>query len=366
MIEAAIVGCGVIAPTHAKALELDGRARIRWACDTDPATKDRVTAERFTTRLEDVLADPQVQVVHICTPHQIHADQAVAALAAGKHVVCEKALATTPADITRMVAAAAAKPQLVASGIFQHRFSPLSRRLTELLHGGDFGRIERITTTFACTRTAAYYASGPWRGKWAGEGGGLLINQAIHTLDTALGFLGLPTSVAAEIARKRLTTVEVEDSAKLTVTGANGAVLDFSAENDQVTGWENRITVTASGGSFTLRTDEHLAELDHPSTALLTELWALEKLDLKGVSLPGKSCYGDQHAWQIQDCLSAIGAGRKPRVDFATAAIPNRVVLAAYHSAANRGAPVALADLDRVAFTRPTLTNAPASNARGV
>lgn len=362
MIQAAIVGCGVIAPTHAKALELDGRSRLTWACDTDPARAGAIAADRFTTRLADVLADPAVQVVHVCTPHQTHAEIAIAALAAGKHVVCEKALATTPADVSRMVAAAAAAPHLVASGIFQHRFSPLARRLRELVLGGDFGRVERIHVTFACTRTTGYYASGPWRGRWAGEGGGLMINQAIHTLDSALGFLADPTTVAGTVSRTRVSTIEVEDGARFTVTGRDGAVLMMAADNDQVTGWSSRVEVVASSGRFVLGTDEHLAELDHPSQALSTELWALEKLDLGAVQMPGKACYGDHHALQIQDCLSAIAAGRPARISFASAAVPNRIVLGLYHSAANGGAPVALDRLDHLAFARPDLSSYPAAS----
>lgn len=356
MIQAAILGCGVIAPTHAKALELDGRARLRWACDLDPTRSGVVAAERFTTHVAEVFADPAVDVVHLCTPHHTHADLACAALAAGKHVICEKALATTPADITRMVRAAGAAPKLVASGIFQHRFSPLARRLRSLVAGGDFGRVQRIAVEFRCTRTASYYASGPWRGRWDGEGGGLMINQAIHTLDSALGFLPSPTTVAGHVSRSRLATIEVEDGARFTVTGAHDAVLTMVAENDQVTNWQNRIEVVASGGCFVLTTDEHLVELDHPSQALATELWALERLDLGAVQMPGKACYGDHHALQIQDCLSAISAGRPPHIDFAAAAVPNRVVLALYHSAAHGGVPIDLATLDQHIFRRPTFS----------
>ena len=360
MIQAAILGCGVIAPTHAKALELDGRARLRWACDLDPSRVGVVAAERFTTQVADVLGDPAVDVVHICTPHQTHADLACAALAAGKHVICEKALATTPVDITRMLRAAAAAPTLVASGIFQHRFSPLARRLRSLVAGGDFGRVQHIAVEFRCTRTEDYYASGQshgrWRGLWKGEGGGLMINQAIHTLDSALGFMTAPTSVSGTVSRTRVATIEVEDGAQFTVRGAYDSVLTMVADNDLVTGWQNRIEVTATAGRFVLATDEHLLELDHPSQALATELWALERLDLNAVHLPGKACYGDHHALQIQDCLSAIAAGRTPHVDFAAAATPNRVVLALYHSAAHGGAPVDLATLDQQIFRRPTFS----------
>ena len=315
-----------------------------------------MAAERFTTRFADILSDSAVQLVHICTPHQTHAELVTAALAAGKHVVCEKALATSPADVSRMVAAAARRPELVASGIFQHRFRPLARRLVELVRGGDFGRLARIQVEVRCTRTSAYYASGPWRGRWAGEGGGLMINQAIHTLDSALGFLGQPISVAGTVSRTRVPEIEVEDGATFTVTNAAGATLSMTAENDLVTGWDNRIVVTADGGSFTLGTDEHLIALEHPSTVLTTELWALEKLDLGAVQLPGKACYGDLHALQLNDCVSAVLAGRPPRIDFASAAIPNRVVLGLYQSAAHGGAPVALSEFDTLTFIRPSLT----------
>lgn len=355
MIQAAIIGCGVIAPTHAKALELDGRTQLRWACDVDPTRSEVIAAERFTTHLADVLDDPAVDLVHICTPHHTHADLACAALAAGKHVICEKALATTPADLTRMLRAAAAAPTLVTSGIFQHRFSPLARRLRSLVAGGDFGRVQRIAVEFRCTRDASYYAQDAWRGLWHGEGGGLMINQAIHTLDTALSFMTAPTRVAGTVSRTRVTTIEVEDGAQFQVSGAYDCVLTMVADNDLITGWQNRIEVTASAGSFVLTTDEHLVALDHPSQALATELWALERLDLNAVPMPGKACYGDHHALQIQDCLSAIAAGRAPQIDFTSAAMANRVVLALYHSAALGGTEVDLATLDQQLFRRPTL-----------
>ena len=356
MIQAAIIGCGVIAPTHAKALELDGRARLRWACDLDPTRSEVIAAERFTTHLADVLDDPAVDLVHICTPHQTHADLACAALAAGKHVICEKALATTPADLTRMLHAAAAAPTRVASGIFQHRFSPLARRLRSLVAGGDFGRVQHIAVEFRCTRDAAYYATAAWRGSWAGEGGGVMINQAIHTLDTALGFMTAPSRVSGTVSRTCVPSIEVEDGGQFTVNGAYDSVLTMVAENDLITGWQNRIEVAATAGRFVLTTDEHLIELDHPSQALATELWALERLDLGAVQMPGKACYGDHHALQIQDCLSAIAAGRAPHVDFTSAAVANRVVLALYHSAAHGGAPVDLATLDQQIFRRPSFS----------
>jgi predicted dehydrogenase len=182
-----------------------------------------------------------------------------------------------------------------------------------------------------------------------------MINQAIHTLDAALSFLGLPISVAGTVSRTRVPDIEVEDGAHFQVVNADGVTLSMVADNDLVSDWHSRLTVTCAGGSFTLGANEHLSALDHPSAALNTELWALEKLDLSAVRMPGKACYGDFHALQIQDCVSAVLAGRAPRVDFAAAAVANRVVLALYQSAARGGIPVRLAALAAEPFTHPVL-----------
>ncbi|MBA2482170.1 MAG: Gfo/Idh/MocA family oxidoreductase [Planctomycetes bacterium] len=363
-VRAAIIGCGVIGPTHAKALSLDGRAGFVLACDVDPAAAARLGAPRTSADWRDAL-DPSIDLVCVCTPHHLHAEQVVAALAAGKHVLCEKPLATTPDDVRRMVdaSALAEKRGVVASGVFQHRFSPLVRRLHELVRGGDFGAVHSGDMTVRCKRTEAYYASGPWRGKWAGEGGGLMINQAIHTLDLMNWFCGRVVSVAGTVERRKVRTIEVEDWAEATVRyapehGSSGAVGTLRAENDLATDWQNTVTIRLAHGSFTIGNGNRLTHIEHPSAALCAELRAFDQIHLDGCKLPGKECYGDHHALQVQDVLGAIVGGRAPFVRLADAAQSAQTVLALYHSAATGGAVVTLT---APGFRRPTLALASAA-----
>lgn len=345
MLQAAIIGCGVIGPAHSYGLLLDGRAQLRWACDRDLVkARAAIPAQRYTTDYSEILADPAVDLVCICTPHADHCAPLTEALAAGKHVICEKPLGTTPDQLRRMVAAAdaAAKRGLVATGIFQHRFNPLAARLYDLLRAGDFGAVIEARMDFRCTRTAEYYASGAWRGTWAGEGGALLINQAIHTIDLVNWFCGEPLAVNGRVSRHRMgAAIECEDQADFTVRYAGGAQARFSAINDGTSGWISDIDVRCARGSFSLgKGCNALTALDHPSKVLRAELNAFDRLRDEVVKLDsgvGKSEYGDFHVLQIADTLSAIEAKRPAKVTIADAARSPAVVQAVYHSSANQG-----------------------------
>lgn len=361
MLQAAIIGCGVIAPAHRNALLLDGRAEVRWACDRDLAKAKAIPAARHGVDYREALADPLVDVVCICTPHADHCSPLTEALAAGKHVICEKPLGTTPDQIRRMVAAAeaGAKRGLVAAGIFQHRFNPLASRLRELLRAGDFGAVVEARMDFRCTREAAYYASGSWRGTWAGEGGALLINQAIHTIDLVNWFCGEPEAVAGRVSRKRLGgVIECEDHAEFTVRYKGGAKAAFTAANDGVSDWVTDIEVRCAQGSFRLGKGCYaLTALEHRSRVLQAELRAVDRLRDEVVKLEGgagKAEYGDFHALQIADALSAIQSKRAPKVGIADAAVSPAVVQAVYHSSAKEGAEVALPLAE---YRHPVLTS---------
>lgn len=363
-LQAAIIGCGVIAPAHVNAIHLDGRAEIRWACDTDLAkARSRVPALRHGADYREALADPAVDVVFICTPHADHCTPFTDALAAGKHVICEKPLGTTPDQVRRMVAAAEAgtKRGLMCAGIFQHRYNPLAARLHALLRAGDFGAVREARMDFRCTRNKEYYAAGAWRGTWAGEGGALLINQAIHTIDMVNWFCGEPEAVSGRVARRRLgNEIECEDQAEFSVRYKGGAKASFSAINDGVSGWVTDIEVRCERGSFSLGKGCYgLTALEHPSAVLKAEVRAFDRLRDEVVKLDdraGKSEYGDFHALQITDALSAIIARRAPKVTIADAAMSPGVVQGVYTSSARDGAEVALplADYRHPVLASPT------------
>jgi UDP-N-acetyl-2-amino-2-deoxyglucuronate dehydrogenase len=355
MLQAAVIGCGVIGPVHAAALRMHRAVRLRWACDRDPARLGRIEAERTATDAAVVLADPAVDLVCICTEHPAHAALVEAALAAGKHVLCEKPLASTPADLNRILAAAAARPRQVAAGVFQHRHAPLARRLRQLLADGAFGAISAVEVAFACTRDAAYFAADAWRGRRVGEGGGVALNQGIHTIDLALWLASLRVeSVAGRVRRRRLAGIEVEDLFEAEARCADGVTATLTCDNDGVTHWRQRIAIRGERGSVTLGDGHRLLAIEHASEALGEELRALDATHLDGRPLGGaKAVYGYHHALQIADVVEAVLAGRPPFVGVADAVQANAVVLAAYH-ATRTGAPAAL-PLDPSTYSYPEL-----------
>ncbi len=356
-IRAAIVGCGVIAPTHAKAIALDRRASLVLACDLDPVRAGALGAQRISTDWRDCLAE-DIDLVVLCTPHHLHVEQGLQVLASGKHLLVEKPLGTEPQAVGRLVAAAQSG-RSVASGIFQHRFAPLARRLKQLADGGDLGELRAGELRFRCIRTAEYYASGPWRGRWAGEGGALMSNQAIHTIDLMTWRAGPPGAVAGTVCAPARGHQRVRGSRQRRWCGCaeppGAADVRLDCANDLVTDWEMGIRLQWSHGMVELGRGHRLVALEHPSDALQAELRGLDQVQLDGVRLPGKECYGDHHALQMQDVLGAILAGRRPFVSIEDAAMTNQLVLGLYASSARGGRPVALpAD----GFTRPQLVAA--------
>lgn len=362
MLQAAIIGCGVIASAHRNALLLDGRADIRWACDTDiTKARDNIPTQRYSEDYREALADPIVDLVCICTPHALHCTPLTEALAAGKHVICEKPLGTSPDQLRLMInaAEAAGKRGLMVTGIFQHRFNPLVVRLRDLLRAGDFGAIREARMDFHCTRTAEYYRSASWRGTWAGEGGALLINQAIHTIDVVNWLSGQPEAVSGIVTNSRLgSVIECEDQAEFSVRYKGGHKAFFNACNDGEGKWITDIHVRCARGSFSLGKGLYgLTAVEHPSQVVKAEVHAYDRLRDELVKLDGgaeKSEYGSFHALQITDAIGAIIGKRAPKVSIADAAVSPEVVHAVYHSSANDGVEVRLPLAE---YQHPILSN---------
>ncbi len=167
-----------------------------------------------------LLARTDVDAVAICTPHNLHLPMTQAAAAAGKHVLCEKPMAPSVEECDAMIDAC--KRAGVALGVvFQSRFEPLTLQLKQMLDSDRLGRMIHTAAHTVWYRDDAYYRSAPWRGTWAEEGGGVLINQAIHTLDTLVWLGGLPSRVTAQM-RTLNHDIEVEDLAVAILEYAGG------------------------------------------------------------------------------------------------------------------------------------------------
>lgn len=208
-----IVGWGAIGPIHAAGIEKTENANFYAVCDVDyERIKDCRKKYQVSeyTKFDIMLRDEKIDSIHICTPHYLHYEMIEKALAAGKSVVCEKPAVMTAEELYKL-------SHLPGSDkvcfVIQNRLNDSIVKMKELLDSGDLGRIISAKGILTWWRDEAYYNSGEWRGKWATEGGGVLINQAIHTLDLMIYLSGKVNSVKADMNNYSLENViEVEDT----------------------------------------------------------------------------------------------------------------------------------------------------------
>ena len=257
MIRTGIIGCGVIAPTHIQSYQRLPDVEVTAVCDLVPEkAKDLAeifSIEKIYPTCQELLADPGIDAVSICTDHESHTAIAIDALKAGKHVICEKSLASNKENLAKMVEEAARHPELVASGVFQHRFDPSYLYLKELLEENTFGTLLTADLSVMCLRTEAYYKADSWRGTWAKEGGALLINQAIHFIDMISWVMGGVESISG--AWKNLDhkgIIECEDTATASIIYRNGALGSLTASSASPLNWEPVMSFNGTKGSLTL------------------------------------------------------------------------------------------------------------------
>ena len=197
-----LIGAGHIVKEHATAYRSLGHAaRLVAVADIDPnrakAAKDRFGFEHALTDHRELLQRDDVEVVDICTPAGFHAPLVIGAIEAGKHVLCEKPMATTLADADAMIRAAEQHPRQTVSFVFQLRRDATHVRMRKMIEKGHIGRPLSAALTLRLRKQPAYYRAAPGRGSWKTDGGGVLINQAIHQLDALISFLGEPVEVSA-------------------------------------------------------------------------------------------------------------------------------------------------------------------------
>ncbi len=226
MATAAIIGCGDISTVHIEALATMAGTTIVAVCDTDPqrlAQAERTLGAPGFTDHRALLAQLRPDVVHICTPHHQHASPAVDFLEHDVNVIVEKPLAHSVIEGQRLIEAADRATAKIAV-CFQNRYNTTAVAMHRLLRSGELGAVHGGSATVLWHRTADYYRARPWRGTWAGAGGGLLMNQAIHTVDLLQWLLGDVTAISGHAATRFLSdTIEVEDTAEFGAEHAGGA-----------------------------------------------------------------------------------------------------------------------------------------------
>ncbi len=226
-VRAAVVGCGDISAVHLAALrDLDG-VELVGVCDVDAARATAAADAQSTAAYTDhreMLDTLRPDVVHVCTPHDQHAPVAVDCIERGVHVVLEKPVAHTLTHAQPVLDASLANPAVKVAVCFQNRYNRASQEAFRLIHEGSLGAVRGASATVAWHRTPEYYARGPWRGQRRRSGGGVLMNQAIHTLDLVQWFLGPVAHVGSRIGTLSLAEyIDVEDTAQLVMDHESGS-----------------------------------------------------------------------------------------------------------------------------------------------
>ncbi|HAN96355.1 MAG TPA: oxidoreductase [Planctomycetaceae bacterium] len=253
-----IIGCGMISKFHARAIA-DVRGAKLVACfnRTLPAA-ERLAAEFGGSAHDDLerfLATPGLDVVTIATPSGAHLEPALAAAAAGKHVIVEKPLEITLKRCDAMIDACRRAGVLLAT-IFPSRFHRAARLLKEAVEQERFGRLTLGDAYVKWYRSQQYYDSGAWRGTWDLDGGGALMNQAIHSVDLLTWIMGPVTEIAAFTGTLAHERIEVEDTAVATLRFANGALGTIEATTAAFPGSLKRIEIHGDGGSAVLQEED--------------------------------------------------------------------------------------------------------------
>jgi len=255
MITAAVVGIGDISALHLAAIDAKPDVELVGVCDVDSGRAEEAArtfgVPAFTDHGE-LLRRVRPQVVHVTTPHHEHVRVAMAALEAGAHVLMEKPVGHTLAEGLQLAERALAAPQKVGVA-FQNRYNPTAAAMRAVLDSDALGPITGARAAVWWFRPAGYYQAAPWRGRWASAGGGVLINQAIHTLDLLVWLLGPPASVRGRAATLVLTgVIEVEDTATVVIEHTSGARSTLFATNTHHTNADVEIEITGRDGILKL------------------------------------------------------------------------------------------------------------------
>lgn len=335
-----IIGCGVIGPTHANALASLDEARLVAVADVVPERARTLAEKHHVTPYSDpaeMLAREALDVVCVCTASGLHGEYAILAMRAGCHVVVEKPMELSIAAMDRMLAVQH-DTRVKLAVISNHRFDAASQQVYALIQEGAFGRLVLGCTQIPWWRSQAYYDSGAWRGTWALDGGGVLMNQSIHSIDVLQWLMGPVRSVHAYVDTLA-HRIETEDVGVAILRFANGALGTISATTSAYPGVGTRIEVFGDRGSAVIENDKigylRLAGDEQEevgpygqATAPPVASGAASTTAAAPAALPANT-----HALQIADLIRAVRADGIPLIDGMAARKPVEIILGIYQAA---------------------------------
>lgn len=302
-LNAAIIGCGAIHTNHLEALRQTPDVTLRAIADIDVHKGQRLAAEygcHFYSDYQEMLGDVTLDVVHVCTPHAVHKPMVIAALAAGKQVFCEKPIGMNMAEVAE-IREAENRANGRVGVCYQNRLNPTSQALHTLLKEQALGSLLSINAFLTWSRKAPYYSESPWRGRYATEGGSLLINQAIHTLDLLQWLGGGVSRLKGVVDCARLAdTIDTEDTAMATLTFSGGATGLFFASNNHTRDAPLQLEVHCERGEFQLRDNTLWRVTDGKRVAIACDETPYDH---------SKSYWGIGHLQAIHQFYDAVRSG---------------------------------------------------------
>jgi UDP-N-acetyl-2-amino-2-deoxyglucuronate dehydrogenase len=318
----AIVGCGMIARFHAQALAQIPNTRITALVSRTKANGEKLLADLnhppvpIVGSVEELVKLPHVDAVIITTPSGNHLEPSVIAANAGKHVVVEKPLEITEDRCDRIIEACE-RNKVKLCTIFPSRFADSSTTLKAAVAAGRFGRLTLGETTCKWWRSQAYYDEGGWKGTQALDGGGALMNQAIHSVDLLLWMMGDVHSVVGFTAMLAHERIEVEDTAVAALRFKNGALGVIQATTSVHPGYPKTIAIHGDRGSAVIEQEDVLRwdfSPPSPDDAAVKERFAA-KVGASGGAADPKAISFEGHRRQLADFVEAIASGKPPAVD---------------------------------------------------
>lgn len=272
-----VIGCGSMAQAHMEGFKEIPRLRFVAASDSFPANLKKVVdkfgVQGFADGM-DLIKAGVCDAIFIGTPHYFHPYYAAAALERDLHVLSEKPVAVNASAAARVNAISAQRPHLRYGAMFQMRSIPLWRKVHQIVHSGQLGKLHRIHWTITnWFRKQAYYDSNSWRATWAGEGGGVLTNQCPHNLDLLCWIAGLPKRVTARIWLGKYHNIEVEDDVQASFeyeSGATGSFITSTGEFPgtnyfEIAGDRGRLNCVNDKSIELTLTDDSIAEYSRSS-----------------------------------------------------------------------------------------------------
>lgn len=311
-LRVAVIGCGRIASVYASAF-----CNLKEQCQPVLAVDKHLDrAEAFASQfagcvpsdkvdIQDfkaLLRESRPELLHILLPHHLHCEYAVAALEMGVHVLCEKPIDISLEAADRMIQAAKKSGKQLGI-IFQNRYIDGVKRVHELIESGELGEVKGAFSTLNWHRPPSYYEC-DWKGSYATEGGGVVIDQAIHSIDLVLYMTGLKAvQVQGHTARRVLKTIEVEDEADAAITLENGAIYSFFACNYYTSNSPIRVEIDCEKGTALLTFDKMEIDWKDGRKEVI-----LPSTNQAGIS--GEDYWGVFHEKQIADCYKALKEGK--------------------------------------------------------